>query len=351
MITVIIAGGSGTRLWPLSTPDYPKHLLKLVGDESVLQTTYNRAKMIADKVYILTEASHSDHVKQQIPELIDDNFIIEPGRRGTANCIVMALDVISRRHDADEPVAFIHSDHQIRDNEGFKKSFESAFEVSVKNHEITLIGIEPTYAATGFGYLERGEVIDSENNINKVVSFKEKPDEATAKNYIDTGRYLWNCGYFVGTVQIFLDEMNRSAAELKSTYDKLHSIDDFKSSEYRDAYLSLESSVIDTELIEKAKSLAVVGASFDWMDIGSFKDLHEANDSDTSGNHFRGEMIYDEGLRNVYIRNEEDKPVVVIGLEDVVVVNTPEGILVTHKDKTLKLKDAVTKIQEDRSNK
>jgi len=351
MITVIIAGGSGTRLWPLSTPEYPKHLLKLVGDESVLQTTYNRAKMIAETVYILTEASHSDHVKQQLPELTDDNFIIEPGRRGTANCIVMALDVISRRHGADEPVAFIHSDHQIRDNEGFKKSFESAFEVSVKNHEIALIGIEPTYPATGFGYIERGEVIDSEHNINKVVSFKEKPDEATAKNYIETGRYLWNCGYFVGTVQIFLDEMNRSAAELKSTYDKLHSIDDLKSSEYSDAYLSLESSVIDTELIEKAKSLSVVGASFDWMDIGSFKDLHEANDSDTSGNHFRGEMIYDEGLRNVYIRNEEDKPVVVIGLEDLVVVNTPGGILVTHKDKTLKVKDAVAKIQEDRSNK
>lgn len=351
MITVIIAGGSGTRLWPLSTPDYPKHLLKLVGEESILQATYKRASMIGDTIYILTEASHSEHVKQQLPELADKNFIIEPGRRGTANCIVMALDVISRMHDADEPVAFIHSDHQIRDNEGFKKSFESAFKTAVKNHEITLIGIEPTYPATGFGYIERGEVIDQKLNINKVVSFKEKPDESTAKNYIESGRYLWNCGYFVGTVKIFLDEMNRSSSALKSTYERLHSVQDFKSSEYSKAYLSLESSVIDTELIEKAKSLSVVGASFDWMDIGSFKDLHEANDSDEKGNHFRGEMIYDEDLRNVYIRNEEDKPVVVIGLEDVVVVNTPEGILVTHKNNTLNVKDAVAKIQEHRSSK
>lgn len=350
MITVIIAGGSGTRLWPLSTPEYPKHLLKLVGEESVLQTTYKRAKMIGDTVYILTEAGHSDHVKQQLPEQTDDNFIIEPGRRGTANCIVMALDVISRRHSADEPVAFIHSDHQIRDDEGFKKSFESAFEIAVKNHEITLIGIEPTFPATGFGYIERGEVIDENLGINKVVSFKEKPDSETAKQYVESGRYLWNCGYFVGTVQIFLDEMNRSAADLNETFNKLHSIENLESQEYSDAYLSLESSVIDTALIEKTQSLAVVAANFDWMDIGSFKDLHEANDSDESGNHFRGEMIYDQDVRNIYVRNEEDKPVVVIGLENVVVVNTPEGVLVTHKDNTLKVKDAVAKIQADRSN-
>lgn len=291
MITVIIAGGSGTRLWPLSTPDYPKHLLKLVGDKSVLQTTYERSKMLGDTVYILTEASHSQHVKRQLPDLIDDNFIIEPGRRGTANCIIMALDVLSRKHGADEPIAFIHSDHQIRDNDGFKKSFDAASKVAIKKHEIALIGIEPTFPATGFGYIERGESFDESQKAYKVVSFKEKPDFETAKKYLDKGDYLWNCGYFVGSIQIFLDEMEKSALDLKKTYDTLHKISRVSSDEYSNAYLELESQVIDTALIEKAKQLCVVSASFDWMDIGSFKDLHTANDSNENGNHFRGEHI------------------------------------------------------------
>lgn len=348
MITVIIAGGSGTRLWPLSTPDYPKHLLKLVGDKSVLRTTYERASMLGSQVYILTEASHSSHVKEQIPELDDEHFIIEPGRRGTAHCIVMALDVLSRRHGADEPIAFIHSDHQIRDNEGFKQSFEAASKTALEKYEITLIGIEPTFPATGFGYIERGDPIEETDKSYSVVSFKEKPSFEVAQSYIKKGNYLWNCGYFVGTVRIFLDEMDRSATELKDTYKTLHGIKDIDSQEYSDAYLKLESAVIDTALIEKAKSLCVIAASFDWMDIGSFKDLHEANDSDKKGNHFRGKYIYDDDTANVYVRNEEDKPVVVIGVSDVVVVNTPEGVLVTHKDKTLNVKDAVAKIQEDR---
>lgn len=351
MITVIIAGGTGTRLWPLSTPEYPKHLLSLTGEESVLQTTYRRAKLISGKVYILTESSHANQVMQQLPELTTDYFIIEPGRRGTANCIIMALDVISRKHDKDEPIAFIHSDHQISDNEAFKKSFESAFKIAVKNHEITLIGIEPTFPATGFGYIELGDVIDKKLGINKVVSFKEKPDLDTAKFFLESRSYLWNCGYFVGSVKIFLDEIKRSSNELNKTYNTLNSIEKIESKEYSDSYLSLKSSVIDTALIEKAKSLSVVTATFDWRDIGSFKDLHEANGSDDKGNYFRGGLIYEEDIRNAYVRNEENKPVVVIGLEDIVVVNTPEGVLVTHKESTLKVKDAVSKIQQDRDNK
>jgi mannose-1-phosphate guanylyltransferase len=112
MITVIIAGGSGTRLWPLSTSDYPKHLLKLIDDTSLLQAAYNRAERAREHVYVVTEQSHAHHVKEQLPELSDDAFLIEPGRRGTDNCIAFALDVIARRHDHDEPIAFVHSDQQ-----------------------------------------------------------------------------------------------------------------------------------------------------------------------------------------------------------------------------------------------
>ncbi len=346
MITVIIAGGSGTRLWPLSTSDYPKHLLNLTGERTMLQQAYDRATNLGDIVYVVTEASHSSHVREQLSELSEDHFIIEPGRRGTAHCIVMALDVIARKHDKDEPVAFIHSDHHVRDVMGFARSFSHAARISGEYNEITLIGIEPTYPATGFGYIERDGVIDADSGVYNVESFKEKPDYDTAKAYVDSGNYLWNCGYFVGSVNTFLNEMNQSAPDLEASFVTLSAISDVNSQEYKDAYLALDNQVIDIALIEKAKSLAVVSATFDWMDVGSFKDLHEAVLTDEIGNYVAGDNIYALDVENVFVRNEEpSKPVAVIGLDNVVVVNTPAGILVARKDVSHRAGEVAKKIQ------
>lgn len=346
MIVVIIAGGSGTRLWPLSTSDYPKQLLSLIGDETLVQSTYKRAKNMSNDIYVLPDVSHAHHIKDQLPELDDDHLIIEPGRRGTANCIVAALAHIAKRHDHTEPIAFLSADHYIRDTDGFVRSFEIAGAISKEQNEISLIGIEPTYPATGFGYIKRDGEIDSTGNVHRVESFKEKPDFETAKKYIASGKYLWNCGYFVGSVSTFLQEMEQSAPELKANYEALLKVEDVASSEYKETYLGFANEVIDIALIEKAKNLAVVSATFDWMDLGSFKDLHDANESDEQGNHYRGGAIYADEVANTYIRNEENKPVVVIGLDNVVVVNTPHGILVSRKDLSQKVKDAVGKIKE-----
>lgn len=345
MITVIIAGGSGTRLWPLSTPEYPKHLLKLTGERTMLQQAYDRAKKLGDTVYVVTEASHSSHVRTQLSDLPDEAFIVEPGRRGTAHCIVMALDVIARKHDADEPVAFIHSDHHVRDTSGFARSFSVAARISRQNNEITLIGIEPTFPATGFGYIERDEIIDADVGVYSVKSFKEKPDYDTAQKYVASGNYLWNCGYFVGSVSTFLDQMAQSAPELKQSFDNLAAIKNPESQEYSDAYLLLDNQVIDVALIEKANKLAVVSASFDWMDVGSFKDLHDAVARDEHGNYFEGDGINGLDVENVYVRNEEPKPIAVIGLDNVVVVNTPDGILVARKDVSHRTGEVAKKLQ------
>lgn len=348
MITVIIAGGSGTRLWPLSTSDYPKHLLKLTGERSLLQSAYDRATRVGETVYVVTEASHGHHVKDQLPELPEENFLIEPGRRGTGNCIVFALDIISRRHDHDEPIAFVHSDHNIRDIDGYARSIKAAAEASSKSGKVTLIGIEPTFPSTGFGYIERdGEVVDTDAFI--IESFKEKPDFETAKAYVHAGNYLWNCGYFVGSVSTFMNEINRVAPALQHSYDNLHAVEEPLGDAYNQAYLGFNDLVIDYELAEKSDNLAVVPANFDWMDIGSFKDLHEANESDEAGNLFKGNAIYDDELENVYIQNEEEKPVVVIGLDNIVVINTPNGILVARKDLSQKVKDAVERIKKDQA--
>lgn len=346
MIVVIIAGGSGTRLWPLSTSKFPKHLLKLTNELSMVQNTYERAKKFATDIYIVPDISHAHYIKEQLTGLDEEHFVVEPGRRGTANCIIAALAHVGKRHGADEPIAFMHADHHIRDVQGFSRSFMTAAEVSASRREIALIGIKPTFPATGFGYIERDGELDDYRSVYHVESFKEKPDFKTAKNYVAKGNYLWNCGYFVGSLNTFIRAMAEYAPELKQNYDKLVLIDDPTSQQYAETYLSFENEVIDIALIEKSKGLVVVPASFDWMDVGNFKDLHDANESDELGNHLRGENIYNIEVENAYIRNEEpSKPVAVIGLDNVVVVNTKDGILVARKDVAHKVGEIAKKIQ------
>lgn len=347
MITVIIAGGSGTRLWPLSTPEQPKQLLALTDSRTMVQQVYDRAARLGGEVYVISESSHADALREQLPELSDEAFLIEPGRRGTAHCIIFALDYIARHHDADEPVAFIHSDHNVRDTNGFVRSFGTAARISEIRNEIVLIGIEPTAPSTGLGYIERGDALDESLNVYGVRSFKEKPDFDIAKQYLASGNYLWNCGYFVGSIDTFVGEMERSAPELMANYEKLTSIGEHGSEEYNHAYLKLDNQVIDIALIEKTKNLSVVSASFDWMDVGNFKDLHDLVDKDETGNYLHGDNIHAIDVESVYVRNEEpNKPVAVIGLDNVVVVNTPDGIMVSRKDLAPKIGEIAKKVQK-----
>lgn len=346
MITVIIAGGSGTRLWPLSTNQYPKHLLKLVGDESLLQSTYRRAKQLSSDIYVVTAADHFDDLRKQLPELSDDAFVVEPDRRDTAGCFVEALHHIQSRHDHDEPIAFMHADHYIRDVAGFVNSFKIAQEVSAEQNRVTLVGIEPTHPATGFGYIQKDKALNDEALVYEVVMFKEKPEFAVAQDYVQSGNYLWNAGYFVGSVNTFLATMEEFSPELKENYDRLVATTDKQS--YDDVFLSFEKIAIDYALMEKTKNLLVVPAAFDWMDLGSFADAHEVAETDPQGNFTQG-YVEIEGVENAYIRNEDEKdnkPVAVIGLDNIVVVNTPNGILVARKDLSQKVKDIAKRVQE-----
>ena len=341
MIIVIIAGGSGSRLWPLSTPDYPKHLLKINGDDrSLLQQAYDRARSLTDKIYIVSDNSHIEHVKEQLSELPEDAFIVEPARRGTANCIVAALGYISKKHDNDEPIASIHADHYIRDLEGFKHSFKVANQVSEQEGKIVLVGIEPDHPAIGFGYIQKGTPADDSNLVYEVKSFKEKPDADVAQEYYTSGNYLWNSGFFVGSVNTFKQKMEAFAPELLANYESLVAASE---DQYQDTYLGLTSEAIDYALIEKVQDLLVVPASFDWMDIGSFSDLHKAVGGDEQGNSTTGNVEL-EAVSNSLVQNEEDKPVAVIGLDNVVVVNTPQGLLISRKDLSQKVGDVSKRI-------
>lgn len=336
MIIAIIAGGSGTRLWPLSTPDYPKHLLKVNNDErSLVQHTYERAKQLGDQIYVISEAGHVAHVKEQLPDIPDDHFIIEPARRGTSSCIMAALVYIEKRHGGEEPVAFMPADHYIRDTVGFTHSFKLAGEVSRSEKRLVLVGVEPDHPATGLGYIKKGGVLSEDIFVYNVHSFKEKPDHETAKKYVDSGNYLWNAGYFVGSPSTFKRSMEEYAPDMFKSYEKLAAA---SGDAYNELYLSLESISIDYALMEKVKNLLVVPASFDWMDLGSFSELHKAIGGDEEGNHTHGTVEAEE-VSNSLVHNQEDKPVAVIGLDNIVVINTPHGILVARKDHAQKVGD------------
>lgn len=317
-------------MWPLSTPDYPKHLLALTGNKALIQYVYDRATAVADSVYVITEEGHAHHVKEQLPKLSGDNFIIEPARRGTASCIVAVLDKISKNHDEYEPIAFMPADHYVRDTDGFKYSFEIAKEVSKTAGRIVLIGVEPDHPATGFGYIQKGESYNNHSFVFNVKAFREKPDHKTAQEYLNSGQYLWNCGYFVGSIETFIKAMEKHAPELLNNYKKLQKAKDKEM--FEQVYMEFENISVDYALIEKVDDLLVVPASFDWMDLGSYGDLHRAVGNDEQGNHISGNQVEIAGVENSLIRNDEDKPVAVIGLDNVAVINTPQGLLVTRKD-------------------
>lgn len=338
MIVVIIAGGSGTRLWPLSTHEYPKQLLKVNGDErSLLQNAYDRAKRLSDSIYIVPEQRLTQHIKDQLPDLPEDHYITEPALRGTASCILAAMTHVAQRHDPDEPMAIVWADQYIRDVDGYVHSFKVAEETSKKEDRIVLVGIEPTYASTGLGYIRKDELLSEHDFVYNVHSFTEKPPFDKAKEFFESGKYLWNAGYLVASVGTFEKKFQEHSPEWYEHYQKLRAAADVSPEAFNQAYMELPNLAIDYALNEKVPDLLVVPASFDWMDLGSFKDLYDAATRDEVGNYIKGNIAVEE-VENSFVHNEDtEKPVAVIGLDNVVVVNTPAGILVARKDLSQKV--------------
>ena len=346
MTIVIIAGGAGTRLWPLSTPEYPKHLLKIgATNSSMLEKTYRRAKRLSQEIYVVSEQSHFREVRSQLSELGEDRFIVEPERKGTANCIIAALVFLEGKTSPDEPIAFMHADHFIRDNKGFVHTFGVAATVSKKEQKIVLVGVEPDYPATGFGYIEKGTIYDEERYIYNVASFKEKPEFNVAQEYVKSGNFLWNCGYFVGSRAVFKSKMKQFAPNLLKSYNLL---EDAKTDGFNKVYSGLKSEAIDYALIERVADLLVIPASFDWMDIGSYADLLKSVDTDENGNYLKGNIEISE-VKNSFIENREVKPLSVIGIDNCVVVNTKDGIVVARIDLSQRIGDVAKKIYDRRT--
>ncbi|GAC1387377.1 MAG: mannose-1-phosphate guanylyltransferase [Candidatus Saccharimonadales bacterium] len=306
----------------------------------MLQNTYTRAALLANDVYVISEASHIEPVYQQLPKIPRDHIIVEPGRRGTASCVIMALARIKSKHAADESIVFMHADHHIRDTQSFVDTVQRASSLAEEFHRIVLLGLEPTHPATGFGYIERGNRTSGNSAAYEVKSFKEKPTHVIAEKYLAAGRYLWNMGYFVATLGTFETAIHAHAPKLWSNFQALLS----SSVENQDrTYLDFVNEPIDTALIEKVPELLVIPGTFDWMDVGSFPDMHQVNAQDEMGNTVQGKAVVDS-VTNSLVRNDTDVPLAVIGLDNVAVISTPQGIVVTNKSFAQKVGDVSKRI-------
>lgn len=313
----------------------------------MLQNSYERARYVteATNIYVVTEAGHASHVFEQLPELPKENIIIEPGRRGTANCLIAGLERISHHDHNNEPIMLMHADHQILNTEAFVTTVLYAAKISQIEKKITLLGVVPTYPAA-LGYIHKGKALQGsgEEFAYEVKAFKEKPEFKLAQKYQESGEYLWNLGYFVAPLEVFLEKMEKNAPQMLANYNALREADG-NEQKYNDTYLAFENLIIDYELMETTPDLLVVPGAFDWVDIGSFNDLAKVLPVDETGNHVRGQNIELAEVSNAYVRNDGSQTVAVIGLDNVVVINSPNGILVARKDLSQKVGDIAKKLQ------
>lgn len=341
MITVIIAGGSGTRLWPLSTSSSPKQFL-IIDDSgrSLLQKTYARVKDISEKVYVVTSAPIAEETKLQLPEL-SDNIVIEPSRRGIANALYLGLRrILADGHTEKEPIFVLWSDHLIHDDVTFKRTLEDAKKAVEGGAKLVQFGIVPDHPSNQLGYIKKGAAQHSDN-VYEIDSWKYQPDQATANEWFETGDYLWNAGYFVSTPEYVLGEIRRESPE---SYAEFEAIKNAAEKELESVYNAQEGAILDHVLSEKMRGAHVVACTFDWIDVGNFHDLHSVSKQDGNGNAARGNTHLLD-VNDSFVENTTDVPVAVVGLDNIAVAVTPQGIVVANKSQARKVGDIAKKIQ------
>ncbi|MDH4226844.1 MAG: mannose-1-phosphate guanylyltransferase/mannose-6-phosphate isomerase [Deltaproteobacteria bacterium] len=337
---MILAGGVGTRFWPLSRVSTPKQLLKVAGEESLLMSTVKRLKhlMPLEHIAVVTNPAQAElmrlHLKFDKEPLLT-GFVLEPFGRNTAPAIgLAAVEVVKK--DPEAVMAVLPADHLIGNNDGFCSTLRAAYEVALDGRLVT-IGIKPGSPETGYGYIKtsgkKASKIDK-IKVRGVEKFVEKPDLKKAKKYLKDGGYFWNSGIFVWKASAILDEMRR---HLPLVYKNLMAIKNGEDIEK--AYASMESISIDYGVLEKSANVSMVEAAFEWSDIGSWSSLEDVYDTDKDGNIIKGTVV-DIGSKNSFIIGS-DRLVATIGLDDIILVDTPDATLVCRKDRAQEVKDVV----------
>lgn len=346
MIVLINAGGSGTRLWPLSTTELPKQFLNLIGDKSLLQSAFERAKLITavDKIYISTSEACRSIVLEQLPDITSEQVIAEPCRKDTMGSILNATQYIASRHSGDEAIASISSDQYVDDAQALATDLKRAGELSEKNDRIVLLGMIPDKPGPKFGHIHKSGKFNDQKDVFEVSGFKEKPDFEVAKEYQESGEYLWNSGSFIAPYSVFKQKTIKNTD--KHWAEQIDKLEQCSTTEERNkVYEGFEREAIDIALMEKTKDLIVIPQTFTWTDLGSFDDVYSVNQKDNNQNviNSTNKVISLESSHNYLQSIGHDKPIAIVGLKDIIIIDTPDGLLIAHIDQA----QLVKKISEE----
>lgn len=347
---VILAGGNGTRLWPLSTNKVPKQFSAIVNEKTLLRNAYERVAQQYDNndIFISTNTSFFDLVKEELPEIKKENYILEPKKMDrTAAFGLITLILKDRGYDT---VILVACDEYIENLNEFLRVLKVAEEVN-QNHptKLLLVGMNPNYPATGYGYIEMGEPVAriGKDIIFSVQSFKEKPDQKTAEQFVSDWKYLWNSGWFMFNPDFLIEKYKELVPETYRHLEKCYKLDP-KSEEFLLEFSQCEAITFDIAIVEKLKDVIVLPASVGWSDVGSWKAVKDIlTDHNYSENAFQANVIALETEGSLVYSKDKKKLITLLGVKDIVVVDTGDVLLVTTIEKSESVKKVVAEVNED----
>ncbi|MBF0198337.1 MAG: mannose-1-phosphate guanylyltransferase, partial [Planctomycetes bacterium] len=338
-----MAGGSGTRFWPFSTPEKPKQFLDLTGSGTMLQLTVKRLEGLVaqENIWVITGEKYCSLVAEQCPELEKSQIIGEPMPRDTSGAVALAAGLVAAK-DPEAIMAVLPADHIIEEIQKFQDCLQKAITLAKADHFVTL-GIKPTYPAEGYGYLHRGESLGEGYELKE---FVEKPNREAAEKYLASGEYYWNAGMFVWKVSLIMSALKTHLPVHFDMAEKLGAKipQEGWSEDSRETFAALEKVSIDFGLMEKLSHIAMTEAHFDWNDVGGWLALEDLIDQDDENNTLQGKNITRDINNNIIITQEEQRPTLVVGIKDCVIVNAKAGTLVCHRSEIERIKDLIQKI-------
>lgn len=352
---VIMAGGGGTRLWPVSRKESPKQLLPLIGQETLFQSTVARLRNLfpPERILVVTVEEQAREMKLQAPEIPEENYLIEPAPRGTASVVGLAAMVLMKR-DPHAAMAILPSDHFIRNVDLFHYLLKAAFEVSEQGYLVTL-GITPTMPSTAYGYIQQGTSLNGafKYPVYAVKSFKEKPNDVTAQQLLRMGDHSWNSGMFIWRADAIMNEIHRQMPALHSALEKIGIAweTDEQLSTVAEHWHDLKNETVDYGIMEKAEKVAVLPAGgLGWSDVGSWSSLFEVLLPDMNGNIATNAALHlsHETNNTLVYGGGSDRLVVTIGVDDMVIVDTSDVLLVCKADQSQKVKEVVEHLKKHR---